>query len=305
MDPQELKSRLGGVQTIVATPFHNNYDLHEDGLRCVLHFLLDSGISLLTPMGTGGEFPSLTSSEQRRVVEIAVAETRAKSLAALVVPGFGSASIREAIDFCCFARDVGCDGVMLAPPFYYRMGFQQAYQFYKTVNDAVAIGIIFYYYPSMHPIKLTVPELLQVLRLPNVVGIKETSHDMFEYDRLARLVGEEAVLISGAGEWLSPYTYLAGFKGFTTSIPNFCPEIPLEIHRAGAAGDIDGVARIVRRIGPFLDWWWDKGGPELTKVAMNWRGLPAGSLRPPQVPTMTSDRLEELHSLMMELKILP
>lgn len=304
MHSLELKARLKGVQTIVPTPFEDTFELNEAGLCAIIDFLLDSGIRFITPMGSGGEFPSLSRQEQRRVVEIAVGQVRSKTRDCLVIPGFGSPSLHEVIEFCRFALDTGADGVMLTPPFYYRLGFEQAYQFYKAVNDSVEIPIVFYYYPSLHPIKLTASQILEILKLPHVVAIKETSLDMIEYDRLGRSVGNDAVLISGAGEWLTPYTYLAGFKGFTTLMPNFCPEIPLGIHKAGIAGDIATVKRIVDSIGAFLDWWWDNGGPDLTKILMTWKGLPGGPVRPPLLPKANPESLEELRHLMTRLKMI-
>ena len=302
MKPQELLPHLKGVQAIMATPFKHNYEIDEQGLRSNTRFLLDAGIEWLSPLGTGGELASLTTDEWKRVIEIVV--DGAKGRGAIVVPGAGSPCTTEAIGRCRFAQEAGADGVMLTPPYYYPTTFKEAYAFYEMVSGEVDIGIVMYYFPAMHHITVTMSELVEILKIPGIVGAKFSTSDIMTFERVVRELKDDIAIVSGNGEHLAPYTYLAGAKGISSWYANFVPEIPLEIDRAGQAGDFEKVKEITTRIAPLLDFIWEKETPECTKEVMAWLGLPAGPIRPPQIPGLTDETGAELRDALKKIGVL-
>ena len=66
---------MPGVHVYLTTPFTANDKIDEAGLRCNVRFLIDSGITHLTPLGSTGEFSSLSIDEQKNVITIVLEET--------------------------------------------------------------------------------------------------------------------------------------------------------------------------------------------------------------------------------------
>ena len=67
-----------GCGTALVTPFRKDLSLDEEALRRLVRRQIDAGINFLVPCGTTGESPTLTSAEQRRVVEITIEEISGK-----------------------------------------------------------------------------------------------------------------------------------------------------------------------------------------------------------------------------------
>jgi len=57
---------IEGIITAVITPFDQEEQVDEGGFRTVINYLIDSGVHGLFPVGSQGEFFSLTNEEKIR-----------------------------------------------------------------------------------------------------------------------------------------------------------------------------------------------------------------------------------------------
>jgi 4-hydroxy-tetrahydrodipicolinate synthase len=62
------KEKLQGVHGLVLTPFKENYEIDEEGLRKEIRLMVDNGVQAITPVGSTGEFASLTIDEHKKVM---------------------------------------------------------------------------------------------------------------------------------------------------------------------------------------------------------------------------------------------
>ena len=85
-----------GCGTALVTPFKKDLSLDEEALRRLVRRQIDGGINFLVPCGTTGESPTLTSAEQRRVVEITIEEARPRKVP--VVAGAGGNNTEHVIE---------------------------------------------------------------------------------------------------------------------------------------------------------------------------------------------------------------
>ena len=291
---EELRSRLAGVHAYPITPFTTDHEIDEAGLRRNVRFLLDSGIAHLTPLGSTGEFPNLSIEEQKQVVSAVLEETRGTD--AVVIAGCGGNSTRGVVELAQWCAEAGVDGILVPPPSYFPSSLASAKAHLMAVNDAVDIGIVFYYLPDWHHLDVTTEELTDLLEsVPNIVGLKDAGLDMMRTERYLRHLGDKVVCVGGGGEYTAAYTYMVGGKAIVSMIANFWPELPLRMHRAGIEGDYVGVLEIMREVG-------DSPAPGqqlfdakmLTKRAMEMRGLAGGPVRLPLVDRVTSEQEETL-----------
>ncbi len=297
--PEELRSRLPGVHAYPVTPFTPDFEIDEAGLRRNVRFLLDSGITHLTPLGSTGEFPNLSAEEQKRVITAVLEET--KGTGAVVIAGCGGNSTRGVVEMARWSADAGVDGILVPPPSYFPASLASAKAHLTAVSDAVDVGILFYYLPDWHHLDVTAGELIDLLgSAANAVGLKDAGLDMIRTERYLRRLGGKVVCIGGGGEYTAAYTYMVGGKGIVSMIANFWPELPLRMHRAGMAGDYAGVLETMREVGEFLDFMYDNYSTLLTKRAMEMRGLAGGPVRLPLVDRVTPEQEEALAGFLRE-----
>ena len=110
-------ARIRDVLSPVETPFDG--DLQPDAQRLVTHcrWLLDSGVGLAL-FGTNSEANSLSVAEKRGLLDhLAEAGTPTVRMK----PGTGCCSISDSVELTTHAVKLGCAGVLMLPPFYYKV----------------------------------------------------------------------------------------------------------------------------------------------------------------------------------------
>ena len=96
---------LKGSIVALITPFKND-SLDEDTYRKLIDYHLKNGTNGVVPGGTTGESPTLSHSEHKKIIQIAVEECKGKIP---IIAGTGSNSTDEAIDLSRYAEKAGSD----------------------------------------------------------------------------------------------------------------------------------------------------------------------------------------------------
>lgn len=307
MNLEELKEKYVGAQVVMVTPFNEDYSLDLEGLRSNTRFLIKNGVQVLQPSGSTGEFWSLTPEEHKRVIKTVVDEARGR---VPVVPGTAHSGTNLTVELSKYAEEVGADGVMIVPPYYQIPTVEGLYEHYRTVAEAINIGIVIYNNPWTSKVTIG-PELMSRLAgIPNIVAVKETTADMRLAFRLIMLTGDRLTYSMGSGEILAPYFYMSGAKGHVTGMANFAPQIAVAMYEAAMKKDWAKVNEIHRKIFPYLDLIAKlvekhKGTMYITviKEAMRMLGLPGWPPRKPLLP-LTDEEREELKRVLKEIGVL-
>lgn len=108
---------MKGIIAPVVTAFHQNREI--DFERSIAHcrWLLEHGCDRLAVFGTTSEANSLSVLERKRLLEAIV---RSGISAAQLLVGNGSCALPDAVELAKHALQIGCGGVLMLPPFYYK-----------------------------------------------------------------------------------------------------------------------------------------------------------------------------------------
>lgn len=174
------KPNFSGVIAPVLTPFGE--DGAPDTDRFIEHaeWLLEDGCTGLAPFGTTSEANSLGLDERMELLEDLV---EAGLPPDKLMPGTGMCSLADAVILTEHAMDLGCGGVLMLPPFYYKQPSEEGlFRYYAEVIDQVDdndLKIYLYHIPQVAGvgIPLTLVDRL-IKEFPNiVVGLKDSSGD--------------------------------------------------------------------------------------------------------------------------------
>ena len=184
---------LKGSIVALITPFKND-SLDEDTYRRLIDYHLKNGTNGVVPGGTTGESPTLSHSEHKKIIQIAVEECKDKIP---IIAGTGSNSTDEAIDLSKYAEKAGSDALLIVTPYYNKPTQEGLYQHYKKINDNVGIPIIIYNIPSRSVIDMSVETMSKLYELKNIVGVKDATGDLKRVDSQLKSMGKEFIQLTG------------------------------------------------------------------------------------------------------------
>ena len=273
-------AKFRGTYTVLVTPFTpDGARVDVAALRRLVEFQIAEGIHGLIPLGSTGEFLSMTRDERAEVIETVVSQTR-KRVPVLI--GTGAEWTPDAVAFSREAESMGADGVMIIPPFYSVPTEQELYVHYKAIGDAISLPIMIYNNPATANVDM-LPETVEKLsEIPNVLYIKESTLDVTRVRDIVRLCGDRMTVFAGV---LGYESFFLGAEGWVAVCSNVIPRLSAQLFEAAADRNDPGEARAIHERMVDLLWW--VGGPRYvagTKAALEMISLPVGPPRPPRLP---------------------
>jgi 4-hydroxy-tetrahydrodipicolinate synthase len=174
-----MGERITGVLSPVVTPF--KADLSPDGEKLVkqCRWLLSQDVGLAV-FGTNSEANSLSVEEK---IELLDRLSEAKVDPARMMPGTGCCAITDSVKLTAHATKLGCAGVLMLPPFYYKgVSDDGLFRNFAEVIERVGnsgLRIYLYNIPPVSQVAITIPLIERLLSAypDNVAGIKDSSGD--------------------------------------------------------------------------------------------------------------------------------
>ena len=274
-----LNAKLKGSMPALITPFKDG-KVDEAAYQKFVEWQIKEGSSALVPVGTTGESPTLNHEEHKRVVELCI-EVAAKRVP--VIAGAGSNSTAEAIDLAKFAKKAKADAVLVVCPYYNRPTQEGLYLHFKAVAEAVDIPIIVYNVPGRTITDISVDVLARLVKLSNIVGIKDATANMNRASRQRHVLGEKFIMLSGEDATALGFNAHGG-QGCISVTANVAPKLCAEFQAATLAGDFAKALKLQDRLLPLHDALFVETNPGPVKYAVSRLGMCEPDARLPLSP---------------------
>jgi 4-hydroxy-tetrahydrodipicolinate synthase len=299
---------LAGVYAASITPLHQDFSPDLDAIPQLLDFLARRGCHGALMLGTTGEGPSFAFKERLEIFRAALAIRQVHPEFRLLA-GTGTPSLEETKGLTKAAFDLGMDGVVVLPPYYFRkVSDAGLFAWFNLLLQAAvpAGGALFgYHIPPMTGVPLSV-ELLARLKDAHperFAGIKDSSGDAAHAQALGERFSSDLVVFNG-NDRLFSLALQSHASGCITAMSNlFSPDLRQvwEAFKAGqpdlpAQSRLDACRAVMDRYPP---------APPLLKALLNHKHqFPVWSVRPPLLPLpqdIASQAEQELASLLLEI----
>lgn len=243
-----MSIKLEGILSANVTPFKENYDLDEPGLRKLIRYqAAPEGISAIVCNAGAGEGATLTRQERVRIIEIIGEEIRNDQC---IVAGIEALSTREAIDQAKEAKAAGAAAIMLTPPHVYDWSStanpEFAIQYFHDVANAVEIPITIFHYPASTASGYSSDTAIRIAReVENVAAIKVASGaNIRRYEQVLRGMRALPRHVSVLATSSLFQHFVTGADGALTGFANFAPQFCVDLYNAVKAGDLDKARRL-------------------------------------------------------------
>ena len=287
--------KLEGIITALVTPFSKNDQVDEEALRELVQFQIKSGVNGLFPLGTTGMGPAMEPFERKRVAEVVVKEVEKKIP---VIVQVGAADPIVTIDLARHAEQIGADAVASLTPFYYHPGTESIIEHFRRLAAATKLPILVYNIPSNTGNNVDAKLLVQLSRIPNIVGIKDSSRDFSQLLDFLTNVPHEFTVINGTDSYLFS-ALCAGVSAGVSATANAFPELFVEMYGSYKGSDLAKGEKLQKKIHSLRS---AMNNPPLAPYleVLKMRGLKSGNVRLP-LRQMNSEEVAALRSIVTRL----
>jgi len=263
-----------GIYSALFTPVATNGDLDAKALKNLVRYEIDHGVEGFYCCGSSGEALLLEKEERMKVVEV-VAEEAGGKIPFIVHTG--SLSTREAVALSRHAQDMGASAVSLIPPIYYKYNPAEINGYYLDVVEAVDLDVIAYNIPQFTGISFSKEN--ELLKNKKIAGIKHTSMNLFELERIQQAFPEKTIFNGFDEIWL--YSMAAGATATIGTTVNICPPLFKEIKKSYLEGDMNEAKRLQSILNQFIEALVKVNIFPAAKYCMTLLGVDIGPCRKP------------------------
>jgi 4-hydroxy-tetrahydrodipicolinate synthase len=222
-----------GSMVALATPMHAAGDLDFDALETLLEFHIKHGTTAVIVAGTTGEAGLLTIAEKKALFKAAVKVVQGRIA---VIAGTAATGTRSTVELTELALHCGVDGALIMTPAYVKPTQHGLLAHYKAVAAAVALPLILYNVPGRTACDLLPETIIELAQIPNVVGVKEATGELFRAQHILAACGDKIDIYSGDDSSCCELMLL-GAKGVISVTSNVAPRQMAEMSQAALRGD--------------------------------------------------------------------
>jgi N-acetylneuraminate lyase len=254
-------------------------------MRAIVRHQLEAGVHGFYVCGGTGEGLLQTVAERRAVLETVLDEVQGR---AGVIAHVGAFQTPDTLALARHASDAGADAIAALPPaYFYKPDEPALLRYYMDVASSSDVPLLIYNIPARTGIAMTPDHFEELLRVENIIGMKDSSGDIFAMG-LFLAQGENPVIFNGEDS-VQLAAMLAGACGGIGASYNVMPGLFVKLWDAFQAKDIDAAAQIQLRLNVIMnvmDVVELFGG---LKQIMAWMGLECGLPRSPLGPLTGED----------------
>lgn len=291
MSETGLAERLTGIFLPVTTPFDAvTGEIAPVSLRDNLRRWVQEPIDGIVLFGSTGEGALLDEDEKARLVSFA---REVVPPGFLLVAGASAESTRATVRQARVLAAAGAEAVLVHPPAYFgpHLAAAALVEHYRAVADASPVPVLVYHIPKYTRVTLEPGLVGELVRHPNVVGLKDSSGDLKRFADYTNACPRECRLFVGNGTLL--YTALElGAAGGILAAAVFAPASCAQVVRAFRAGDTRRAGQLQQTVSGLHKEVVAAFGAVGVKAALDLLGYVGG---PPRAPLRPLPEKESRH----------
>lgn len=295
-----------GSYTVAVTPFSpDGSSLDIPRWKAFLDWQIDVGVPGIIVLGTTGEFLTVSDDERTELVSETVNHCNGRMK---VLVGTMNAHTPHAVRYSVEAEQLGADGLMIIPPYYYTPTEDEIFNYYKAICEAMNLPIMVYNNPFTSNVDMPAKLIGRLTRaFDQVRYIKEASMDVA---RVFDIIEEtDGVMNVFAGERVVE-SYALGAIGYVNPYGNYIPRaswIFCEYLEQGRWEDAKRIQRLIDHMQEVIGEGHPTYGHQCySKALAAAAGYPVGDVRAPlttfaELGEEGETRLKKLTPIMAQL----
>jgi 4-hydroxy-tetrahydrodipicolinate synthase len=281
-------TKFRGIFPVPLTPFNeSNQAVDYERLRQHVEFILNAGAHGLVANGSTSEFALLSREESVKVSTTIIEQNRGR---VPVIFGATAPSTWETIEVAKIGEDIGADGLMMLPPYYYPLSDDEILSHFDAVAQKTKLPIMLYNNPGTSKIDIKPPLVARLAEIDNIKYIKESTGLSARIHEIKALSGNKIDIFVGS-DVIFFDALVSGAVGAIASSGNVIPAQMVEVYNLVSQGKFGEARARFEKIALFCSYVdGSHKFVQVLKTALEIIGKPLGPPRHPLLPVTGADR---------------
>jgi len=238
-----------GVMPAMTTAFDANYAVDHAFLAQHAAWLLGNGCTGLVMLGSLGEGATLDHDEKVEVLKTAVRVANGK---APVVAAISSLSTSNAVKLAQQAEQVGCEGLLVLPPYVYSTDWREMKNHVSSIIAATNLSCMLYNNPVAYKTDFLPEQIAELAQEhENLHAVKESSTDVRRVSSIRAILDNRLEIFVGVDDVLVE-SVVAGATGWIAGLVNAFPAESVELFNLAKAEKHEEAFALYRWFLPLL-----------------------------------------------------
>lgn len=286
-----------GSYTALLTPFEKGGEaINYTSLEALVNHIISLGIDGLYVGGSTAETYLQSYDERVKVLQSVAKFAKGKTS---IIAQVGDINPKICHQLARVAADAGYDAISSIPPFYFKYQWAELKAFYKELAAITDVPFVIYNIPALTGVTLNAEQITELLNLPNVIGLKNTSPDYYAMEQVVRS-NPDKLIFNGYDE-----TALSGLAvgacGVIGSTLNVQGHKFKALQDAYRANDTQKARAMQGEINQLIDAIVPHGVFPSVKYLLDLQGIPMGNCRTPFHPISEAGKsaMAEVHERLL------
>jgi len=285
-----------GVLPAITTPFNDDMTVDHAYLARHAAWMIDQGCRGVIPLGSLGESATLEFHEKVEIVRTLV---DALGNRAPVIPGVAALSTAQGVALARAARDAGCRGLMILPPYVYASDWREMKAHVSAIIGATDLPVILYNNPIAYGTDFLPEQILELVREhANVRGVKESSGDARRVTALRALLPADVSVLVGLDDMLVEGVR-SGAAGWVAGLVNAFPAESVQLFDLACSDRTAEADALYRWFLPLLRLDTEVKFVQLIKFVQEEVGRGSARVRAPRLELTPADQ-ERVRGLLVQ-----
>jgi 4-hydroxy-tetrahydrodipicolinate synthase len=269
-----------GVMPAITTCFREDFSVDHGFMATHCGWLLDNGCTGIVALGSLGEGATLSLDEKRQILRNCIDAVHGRGS---VVASISALTTSEAVALAKAATDLGCDGLMVLPPFVYQGDWREMKTHVAAVFEATPLSCMLYNNPVAYGTDFF-PEQIHELAAEheNFEAVKESSTDARRVSAIRALLDRRLQISVGVDDAVLEAIGV-GATGWIAGLANALPRESVELFNCGINGESDKAFQLYRWFLPLLRMDTVPNLVQLIKLVQAEVGMGNPRVRPPRL----------------------
>lgn len=296
-----MQIKWEGVMPAVTTKFTKEDTLDLEMFEINIQAQLKAGVSAIILGGTLGEASTLTDDEKKILIQETV---RIVDGNIPVIINIAEQTTKGAIEAASKAKKYGASGLMMLPPMRYKANDFETVTYFKEVAKSTDLPIMIYNNPVDYGIEVTLDMFEELLTMPNIQAVKESTRDISNITRIKNRFGDRLKVLTGV-DTLGLESVLMGADGWVAGLVCAFPAETVAVYSLAKAEKIQEALAIYRWFLPLLELDINPQLVQNIKLAEVATGIGTEQVRAPRLPLQGEERIRVLKIIEEGMKTRP